>query len=48
MAGATGVQVGSASFANPRASLDVLEGIEGFMEKEGISRLSEIIGAARR
>jgi len=48
MAGASAVQIGSATFGNPRASLDVLEGIEGFMEKEGISKLSEIIGAARR
>jgi dihydroorotate dehydrogenase (NAD+) catalytic subunit len=48
MAGASAVQVGSATFTNPRASLDVLEGIEQFMEKEGIKSLSEIIGAARR
>jgi dihydroorotate dehydrogenase (NAD+) catalytic subunit len=48
MAGASAVQVGSATFGNPRASLDVLEGIERFMEKEGIKSLNEIIGAARR
>ena len=34
MAGASAVQVGTASFANPRAPLDVLEGIKEFMEKE--------------
>ena len=48
MAGASAVQVGTASFANPRAPLDVLEGIEEFMRKEGIKDISEIIGAARR
>ncbi len=48
MAGASAVQVGSATFGNPRASLDVLEGIERFMEKEGIKSLSEIIGSARQ
>lgn len=48
MAGASAVQVGSATFSNPRVSLDVLEGIKRFMEKEGIKKLSEIIGAARR
>lgn len=48
MAGASAVQVGSATFNNPRASLDVLEGIERFMEKEGIKSLGEIIGVARR
>jgi dihydroorotate dehydrogenase (NAD+) catalytic subunit len=47
MAGASAVQVGSATFRNPRASLDVLEGIERFMEREGIKNLSEIRGAAR-
>ena len=48
MAGASAVQVGSATFSNPRASLDILEGIERFMEKEGIQNLSELIGAARQ
>jgi len=47
MAGASAIQVGSASFVNPRASLDVLEGIEQFMEKEGIADLSDLIGVAR-
>jgi dihydroorotate dehydrogenase (NAD+) catalytic subunit len=48
MAGASAVQVGSATYGNPRASLDVLAGIESYMEKEGIKKLGEIIGAARR
>jgi dihydroorotate dehydrogenase (NAD+) catalytic subunit len=47
MAGASAVQVGSANFANPRAPLEVLEGIEGFMAKEGVKDISELIGAAR-
>ncbi len=47
MAGAGAVQVGTATFANPRAPLDVLEGIDEFLAKEGVSRLSEIVGAAR-
>ncbi len=47
MAGASAVQIGSATYANPRASLDVLEGIRRFMEKEGIQKLDAIIGAAR-
>ncbi len=48
MAGASAVQVGSATFSNPRASLDVVEGIQSFMEKEGFKSLKEIIGAARK
>jgi len=47
MAGASAVQVGSATYGNPRAALDVLEGITGFMEREGIKSLKEIIGAGR-
>jgi len=47
MAGASAIQVGTAGFTNPRAHLDVLEGIEQFMEREGVEDISEIIGAAR-
>ncbi len=48
MAGASAIQVGTAGFTNPRAPLDVLEGIEQFMKKEGIEDIAELIGAARR
>lgn len=48
MAGASAVQVGTANLTNPRASLDVLQGIERFMKKNGITNLVDIIGAARR
>jgi len=47
MAGASAIQVGTANFANPRAPLDVLEGLAQFMEKEGIENLTELIGTAR-
>ncbi len=46
MAGATAIQVGTATLVNPRAPLDILEGIEAFMEKEGIKDITEITGAA--
>ncbi len=48
MAGASAIQVGTANLANPRAPLDVIEGIEQFMEKEGIKDITELIGTARR
>lgn len=48
MAGATAVQVGTASFANPRAPLDILEGIERFMEREGVRNIRELIRIAER
>lgn len=48
MAGASAVQVGTAALVNPRAPLDILEGIEGFMSRQGIENLAEIISAARK
>ncbi len=48
MAGASAIQVGTASFTNPRAPLDVLEGIEQFMKKEGIKDIAELIGVTRK
>ncbi len=47
MAGASAVQVGTANLINPRAPLDILEGIEKFMEKEGIEDIADLIGVAR-
>jgi dihydroorotate dehydrogenase (NAD+) catalytic subunit len=47
MAGASAVQVGTANFTNPRAPLDVLEGIEEFMVKEGIKDIAELVGVGR-
>jgi len=47
MAGASAVQVGAASFTEPQAPLDVLAGIEEFMEKESIQDIREILGTAR-
>jgi dihydroorotate dehydrogenase (NAD+) catalytic subunit len=47
MAGATAVQVGTATFRNPNAPLDVLDGIERYMRDEGVDDVRELIGAAR-
>ena len=48
MAGASAIQVGTANFSNPRAPLDVLEGIEKFMKDEGIKDIADLIGVGRR
>jgi dihydroorotate dehydrogenase (NAD+) catalytic subunit len=47
IAGAQAVQVGTANFANPRASLDILEGIEQFLKDRGINSVKEIIGSLK-
>ena len=44
LAGASAVAVGTANFINPRATLDVLDGIESFMHEQKIGSLREIIG----
>jgi dihydroorotate dehydrogenase (NAD+) catalytic subunit len=44
LAGATAVAVGTANFINPRATLDVLDGLEAFLAEQGIGRLTELIG----
>lgn len=44
MAGATCIQVGTANFLNPKIGLEIIEGIEKFMEEQGIERLDEIRG----
>lgn len=46
LAGASGVAVGTANFINPRATIDVLEGIEKYMLEHGLSDIKELIGAA--
>jgi dihydroorotate dehydrogenase (NAD+) catalytic subunit len=45
IAGASAVQVGTANFVNPRASIDVLEGIEDYRRRHGFTRIGEIIGS---
>lgn len=47
MVGASAVQVGTASLSNPKAALEVLDGIGQFAEKEGIRSLKDIVGIAR-
>lgn len=48
MAGADLIQIGSGNFVNPSLSLDVIDGIEKFMDEEGIKDLSEIKGIIGR
>jgi dihydroorotate dehydrogenase (NAD+) catalytic subunit len=47
MAGACAVQVGTATFRDPFAPLNVLAGIESYMHEQRIDDIREIIGAAR-
>ncbi|MDR3248073.1 MAG: dihydroorotate dehydrogenase [Treponema sp.] len=42
MAGACAIQVGSATFANPRAMTEIIDGIASYMTARGLNRLGEI------
>lgn len=48
LAGAAAVAVGTANFVNPRATMDVLEGIEKYMAEHGVQNINELVGAAQR
>jgi dihydroorotate dehydrogenase (NAD+) catalytic subunit len=44
MAGAAAVQIGTASFIKPDIALDILQGLETWMEKAGVADINEIRG----
>lgn len=45
LAGASAVAVGAMNFVNPYATMEVVEGIEAYMERYGIESVTELIGA---
>ena len=47
MAGATAVSVGTANFFNPYATVEIVEGIEKFMEQQGVRDIHELIGCVK-
>lgn len=46
LAGASAVQVGTASFADPRSVVRVLDGLESWCRRHGVRRVQELIGGA--
>ena len=48
MAGATAVEIGTASLTRPDVCLAVLEGIERFMVGRGVKSVADLVGTARR
>jgi dihydroorotate dehydrogenase (NAD+) catalytic subunit len=46
MAGASAVQVGTATFADPTAPLSVIEGLAAFVRAQGLASIRDVIGAA--
>lgn len=46
--GATAVQVGTANFSNPRTMLEIIEGLESFLNQRGINNINEVIGSLKQ
>lgn len=47
LAGATAVSVGTANFANPMVTMEIVDGIEQYMQMHGIVDINELIGAVK-
>lgn len=45
LAGATAVAVGTSNFTNPTATVDVIDGIVDYCESQGVTDVTELIGA---
>jgi dihydroorotate dehydrogenase (NAD+) catalytic subunit len=43
--GASAVQVGTANFINPRASMDVVDGLAHYLKKKNLNHISDVIGS---
>ena len=43
--GARAIQVGTANFINPRATMDIIDGIEKYLIDKGIEDISNLIGS---
>lgn len=47
MAGATAVSVGAMNFVNPYATMEILDGLEQYMQQYGIEDIRELIGCVQ-
>jgi dihydroorotate dehydrogenase (NAD+) catalytic subunit len=45
IAGASAVAVGTANFVNPRAPLDIIDGIREYLEQNGITSIGALVGS---
>ena len=46
LAGATAVAVGTANFVNPRATMEIIEGIENYLREQGFDDINQLTGLA--
>ena len=44
LAGASAVSVGTANFHNPAVTMEVIDGIEAYMKKNGFENVADMVG----
>ena len=47
LAGASAVSVGTANFHNPAVTLEVIDGIEAYMKKNGFENVKDMVGIVK-
>ena len=47
LAGATAVSIGTANFANPYTTVEVIDGIEAYMRRHGVEDINDLIGLVK-
>jgi len=45
--GARAIQIGTANFVNPRVTMSIVDGIQGYMERHNISDVDQLVGSLR-
>ncbi len=47
LAGASAVSVGTANFHNPAVTMEVIDGIEAYMKKNGFNSVKDMVGIVK-
>ena len=47
IAGASAVQIGTATFVQPNAALNILDGLEAYLRAQGMNSITELVGSLR-
>ena len=47
LSGASAIQVGTANFVNPRASIEILEGIEKYFHENSVNSIKDFVGSLK-
>jgi dihydroorotate dehydrogenase (NAD+) catalytic subunit len=45
IAGASAVQVGTANFVNPRATMEIIDGITVYLQRQKLASIRDLIGS---